>query len=88
VAGWKEFEICPVPVIKECSIGIPSVSGYISSSFKDSDESFILNVTVPEGTLAHITLPEQSYKSVKMNGKDAEMKMTVKSGKYEIICTK
>jgi hypothetical protein len=88
VAGWKEFEICPVPVIKECSIGIPSVSGYISSSFKDSDESFILNVTVPEGTLAHITLPEQSYKSVKMNGKDADVKMTLKSGSYEIICTK
>ena len=35
-AGWKEFEICPDPLIKECSIVIPSVSGKISSSFKDS----------------------------------------------------
>ncbi len=87
-AGWKEFEICPDPLIKECSIVIPSVSGKISSSFKDSDEAFILNVTVPEGTVAHIRLPEHPYTSVKMNGKDADIKTVVKSGEYEIICTK
>jgi hypothetical protein len=87
-AGWKEFEICPNPLIKECDIVIPSVSGKISSAFKDNEEAFILNVTVPEGTTAHITLPEHPYTSVKMNGKDADVKMTVKSGNYEIICTK
>lgn len=87
-AGWKEFEICPNPLIKECDITIPSVSGKISSSFKDNDDAFILNVTVPEGTTAHITLPEQPYSSIKMNGKDADVRMTVKSGSYEIVCTK
>lgn len=87
-AGWKEFEICPKPLIKECDIVIPSVSGEIASAFKDSDEAFVMNVTVPEGTVAHITLPDYEYTSVKVNGKDAGTVMTVKSGKYEIVCTK
>lgn len=87
-AGWKEFEICPNPLIPECDITIPSVSGKISSSFKDTEEAFILKVSVPEGTTAHINLPEHPYTSVKMNGKDADIKTVVKSGEYEIICTK
>lgn len=88
VPGWKEFEICPYPIIPECSITVPSICGKITSSFKDSEEAFILNVSVPEGTTAHITLPEHPWSSVVMNGKDADGQIVVKSGEYEIICTK
>ena len=88
VPGWKEFEICPKPLISECDITIPSVSGKIRSAFTDSEESFTMNVSVPKGTKAVVKVPEQPYTSITLNGKPAKAEIKLKAGEYEIICTK
>ena len=88
VPGWKEFEICPYPVISECSITIPSVAGMISSSFKDNEEAFVMNVSIPKGTTATVVVPQQEYSSITIGGKPAGRQMTLKEGEYEIVCRK
>ena len=88
VPGWKEFEICPYPVISECSITIPSVAGMISSSFKDNEEAFVMNVSIPKGTTATVVVPQQEYSSITLGGKPAGRQMTLKEGEYEIVCRK
>jgi hypothetical protein len=88
VPGWKEFEIRPMPLISECDIVIPSVSGKIRSAFKDTEESFTMNVSVPKGTKATVVVPEHPYASITLNGKSAKAQMKLKAGEYEIICTK
>ena len=88
VPGWKEFEICPYPVISECSITIPSVAGMISSSFKDNEEAFVMNVSIPKGTTATVVVPQQEYSSITLGGKPAGRQMTLKEGEYEIACRK
>lgn len=88
VPGWKEFEICPYPVISECSITIPSVAGMISSSFKDNEEVFVMNVSIPKGTTATVMVPQQEYSSITLGGKPAGRQMTLKEGEYEIVCRK
>lgn len=88
VPGWKEFEICPYPVISECSITIPSVAGMISSSFKDNEEAFVMNVRIPKGTTATVVVPQQEYSSITLGGKPAGRQMTLKEGEYEIVCRK
>lgn len=88
VPGWSEFEICPIPTIDECDILIPSVKGDIRSAFKDTEESFVLNVTIPEGTSARIVLPHSGYNKVTVNGKAYRGDWKFKAGKYEINCTK
>ena len=88
VPGWKEFEICPYPVISECSITIPSVAGMISSSFKDNEEAFVMNVSIPKGTTATVVVPQQEYSSITIGGKPAGRQMALKEGEYEIVCRK
>ena len=88
VPGWKEFEICPYPVISECSITIPSVAGMISSSFKDNEEAFVMSVSIPKGTTATVVVPQQEYSSITLGGKPAGRQMTLKEGEYEIVCRK
>ena len=88
VPGWAEFEIRPYPVLSECDILIPSVKGNIRSAFKDSDESFILTVSVPEGTEATVVLPYTDYTKVTVNGKPYSGNWKFETGNYEFICTK
>ena len=88
IPGWKEFEVCPNPVISRCSIVIPSVMGEIVSEFEDTEKNFVMMVTVPEGTAAKIRVPEYPYTSITLNGKAAEAEMYVTAGTYEILCTK
>lgn len=90
IPGWKEFEVKPNPVISECSIEIPSVSGKIKSSFKDSDEAFMLDVTVPQDTKANIVIPDSDYSEITVNGKkgDPTKLHSVGKGNYKIICKK
>lgn len=88
VPGWGEFEICPIPAIDECDILIPSVKGNIRSAFKDTEDNFVLSVTIPEGTIARIALPQSDYSKVTVNGKDYRGDWKFESGKYEINCIK
>ena len=87
VPGWGEFEIRPYPVIPECDIVIPSVKGKIRSAFRDTDETFTLTVTVPEGTTASVVLPYSGGK-VTVNGKPYDGSWKFKAGTYEMIYNK
>jgi hypothetical protein len=86
--GWSEFEICPVPAIKECDITVPSVKGDVRSAFKDTDHAFTMNVTIPEGTVARVKLPSSDYRNVTVNGKAYSGDWKFKPGTYEINCMK
>ena len=87
-AGWKRFEVCPYPVIKECDIEIPTVKGMVRSAFKDTDQALVLDVTVPVGTEAEVRLPWTDYKSVTVNGKEHDATIILKAGTYHIIFDK
>ena len=87
VPCWKEFEVCPNPVIPECDITIPSVAGKIKSAFKTDGDSFVLNLTVPKGTKASVRIPE-GYSEILVNGKTFDSSKKLKSGSYEFRCTK
>ncbi len=86
--GWKEFEICPEPLISECNIVIPSVAGKIASAFKDTEDSFTLNVSIPKGTTATVRVPGLPFTSITLNGRPAERQMVLNEGEYEIVCRK
>ena len=88
VAGWKEFEICPEPLISECDIVIPSVAGKIASAFKDTEDTFTLKVSIPKGTVATVRVPGLPYTSITLNGKPSERQIVLKEGEYEIVCKK
>ena len=88
VPGWSEFEIRPYPVISECNIMIPSVKGNVRSAFKDSEESFVLSVTVPDGTKATVVLPGADYKNISVNGKPYSGNWKFEAGNYEFKCMK
>ena len=87
-AGWKEFEICPEPLISECDIVIPSVAGKIASAFKDTEDTFTLKVSIPKGTFATVRVPGLPYTSITLNGKPSERQIVLKEGEYEIVCKK
>ena len=83
--GWKEFEVSPYPVISECDITVPTVSGKIRSSFRADGRSFVLEVIVPRSTRCTVKIPSE-YKIVTMNGRASEGIRTVSSGKYIFRC--
>ena len=83
--GWKEFEVSPYPVISECDITVPTVSGKIRSSFRTDGRSFVLEVIVPRGTRCTVKIPSE-YKTVTMNGRPSAGIRTVSSGKYIFRC--
>ena len=87
-AGWEVFEVSPYPVIKECDISVPTVKGNVWSAFKDTDETFFLDITVPDGTEAIVHLPDEDYAAISVNGKPYEGDWCFKAGTYNIICKK
>ena len=88
VPGWSEIEVRPYPAISECDIVIPSVKGNIKSSFKDSEDSFMMKFTIPEGVLASVVLPDTDYTSITVNGKAYDGDWKFKSGAYELRAMK
>ncbi len=88
VAGWEKFEICPYPVIKECDMTVPTVKGAVRSAFKDSDQMFVLDATVPKGTQAEVRLPWTDYRSLTVNGKEHEGAIILKAGTHQLILNK
>jgi hypothetical protein len=67
---------------------IPSIKGNIRSAFKDSEESFVLSVTVPVGTVATVVLPCSDYTNVTVNGKPYNGNWKFEAGDYEFKCIK
>ncbi len=98
--AYEEIIIAPKPVgdIKWVKCSFDSPKGIISSQWKIEGNTFILNIEVPENTVAKIIIPEnyieskcvvkdlnsQNYVEVKI--KDGVFKIT--PGKYEIIAGK
>ena len=55
--GWKRFSVRPdTAVFDECSLSFPTVAGIISVNYSRSGD--FMEVVVPEGTLAEVSLPE------------------------------
>jgi hypothetical protein len=55
--GWKRFSVRPdSAVFDECSISFPTVAGTISVTYSRSGD--FMEVTVPEGTIAEVSLPD------------------------------
>ena len=59
--GWKRFSVRPDPAIFDrCSISFPTVAGTISVSYNRSED--FMEVSVPEGTLAEVSIGESFLK--------------------------
>ena len=55
--GWKRFTVRPdATVFDECSISFPPVAGTVAVTYSRSKDS--MEIVVPEGTLADVTLPD------------------------------
>ena len=55
--AWKRFSVRPDPyVFDECSLSFPTVAGTIAVTYSRSGN--FMEVTVPGGTLAEVSLPE------------------------------
>ena len=54
--GWKKFSVHPDPAIfDQCSISFPTVAGTVAVAY--DGKARVLEVTVPEGTMADVTVP-------------------------------
>lgn len=78
--GWKTFMVKPHTVDLTWAKGkVATVAGDIAVSWKKiAGNHFILKLTVPEGTLAHVYLPTLNQRSITVNGKSAEKKSAYK----------
>ena len=83
--GWQEFEVCPNPVIPDCDITVPTVSGTIRSSFHSDEDSFVLELTVPRKTRCKVTIPP-GYADVTRNGRPSSSECILSGGKYIFRC--
>ena len=55
--GWKRFTVRPDAfVFDECSLSFPTVAGTIAVTYSRSGD--YMEITVPEGTLADVSLPD------------------------------
>ena len=55
--GWKRFTVRPdATVFDECSISFPTVAGTVAVTYSRSKD--FMEIVVPEGTLADVTLPD------------------------------
>ena len=69
-AGYAEFVIRPQltePDTVQCIV--PSVKGYIRVTERKTDDAFVLDASVPEGTTARICLPYADGQTVRLNGR-------------------
>ena len=69
-AGYAEFVIKPQltePDTVECVV--PSVKGYIRVTESKTEDSFVLDASVPKDTAAHIYIPYSGGQTVRLNGR-------------------
>ncbi|SDC18569.1 alpha-L-rhamnosidase-related protein [Niabella drilacis] len=68
--GYKLFQILPQPgSVTRARASVASVAGQITSSFKQSDKTFVLTAVVPDGTRAVVGIPDKGYRRI-MLGKE------------------
>ena len=67
--GWKEFNIAPnCNVLKHTDITVPTIYGKIRSSVTAEDTKVVMEVSVPEGTVANVTVPGNRSSTLYVNG--------------------
>ncbi|MEJ7559280.1 MAG: alpha-L-rhamnosidase C-terminal domain-containing protein [Pedobacter sp.] len=73
--GYKQFSVKPQPgSISNFKTTVPSVAGNIKVSWANKAEVAILEVTVPNGTEAKVTMPKGDYKLILLNNKKVWVK--------------
>ncbi len=68
--GYKKFSVKPQPgSIKSFKTLVPSVAGDIKVSWSNKTDAASLEITVPVGTAAEVTMPKGSYNYILLNNK-------------------
>ena len=67
--GWKTFSIKPdCNIWKHTDITVPTNYGKIRSAVTSESDRILMEVTIPEGTSANVTVPGEGRSSVYING--------------------
>ena len=67
-AGWDEFIIKPLPDISSAlKCTVPTVKGFIRLKEQKNDDSLIMDVSVPKGTIAVVCIPCSHAQTVTCN---------------------
>lgn len=96
--GYKEFYVNPVSPsgMTFAKVTVPTVYGNIKSDWEKKGDEFILNVSVPFNTKAHVSISQKQYDSLKINDKQISDSPSIKydsenqililgSGDYKLI---
>lgn len=96
--GYKVFDVNPVfpSGMTFAKVTVPTVYGNIKSDWEKKGDEFILNVSVPFNTKAHVSISQKQYDSLKINDKqisdfpsikyDSENQILILgSGDYKLI---
>lgn len=81
--GFSRFQVCPTPV-KEVTWArglVPTPHGPIAAGWENAGDSFMLDLSVPQDTLADVVLPNSG--TVLVNGKPGAVQ-GLKKGTYAI----
>lgn len=88
--GWQTFELAPSLLIDKVDITVPTVRGNIVVAYdgngRNDGSTFSLSLTVPAGTVAHVRLPCDGDKTIRINGKGVahDKLRTLGKGTYRI----
>ena len=62
-AGWKRFSVSPDEhIFNDCSISFQTVQGKVAVAFKRNGDKATLDVEVPEGSAAEVSVPWAHYR--------------------------
>lgn len=66
--AWKVFRVEPQPSgFSRMGIEVPSLAGVVKSAFRDTENTFELDLTVPEGSTAVVKLPVKKDAHITVN---------------------
>lgn len=82
--SFKRFSVCPnMGSLKNIESVVPTKFGNITLLAKRDFDNFTLTLTVPQGTVAEVSVPD-GYSTVSCNGKSSSY-LTLAEGNYTII---
>ena len=89
-AAWTTFDIAPNPIIKSCSIKVPTVKGSVNLAYSDDADQFACTITVPNATKGSFVVPDNEYVKILINGKRKRLKSryTLSPGTHTVVCIK
>lgn len=67
--GWRTFNIKPdCTILKHTDITVPTRWGKIRSAVTSERDSLLMEITIPEGTTANVTVPGEGRSAICING--------------------